>query len=469
MGLPDFFGTKTEAAVFTQKISRILQQQLEDKQDERQILISSARSLPDDILREIFLAALPPDKNCAISSNEPPFLLCAICRSWRALVLSTPRLWTSLHIVAPPSAKLEKKLAGVVDTWLSQSGVLPLSVSLVPSRITERESVDPESMLLMTLLCYHTRWKCVRLVLLPNESFQHISALAVLGMSSRAGKHVSSKSSQCIYQHPEILLRWALLRHLALNGDMSLENVLDVLRQCVRLETCNLTVWATRDVPGMPCHMKYIRELRVTANGHMDGLSKFFEKMVLPSLRSLEYKSDSVAFLPLLCSANVVERLTLQESLLTTNLVEVLRLMPMLQELRLAEEPVEVSPSGHWPFPDGQLLPLLSAVADAGDPVLCPWLRRIHLKNFEQLSDKALLEFILARTGTHLSGDTAHLASVRVEFHRAMEFDIIPHFDKSSQRASTCPWITQLSRNPIRPSMASIHLLKTTGLISHLR
>jgi hypothetical protein len=42
-----------------------------------------------------FVAALPSDRNCIISL---PF--CALCRTWRAQALATPRLWASLHIVA---------------------------------------------------------------------------------------------------------------------------------------------------------------------------------------------------------------------------------------------------------------------------------------------------------------------------------------------------------------------------------
>ncbi|KAF8213658.1 hypothetical protein K438DRAFT_1547607, partial [Mycena galopus ATCC 62051] len=60
-------------------------------------LISPVRRLPLDIMQEIFIACLPTHRNCVMSASEAPVLLGRICSSWRALSLSTPRLWASLH------------------------------------------------------------------------------------------------------------------------------------------------------------------------------------------------------------------------------------------------------------------------------------------------------------------------------------------------------------------------------------
>ncbi|KAJ7509109.1 hypothetical protein B0H11DRAFT_1703386 [Mycena galericulata] len=64
-------------------------------------LVSPARRLPDDIVRAIFMASLPSTRNCALSGDEPPLLLCQISSSWRSIALATPRLWASIHIVVP--------------------------------------------------------------------------------------------------------------------------------------------------------------------------------------------------------------------------------------------------------------------------------------------------------------------------------------------------------------------------------
>ncbi|KAJ7785454.1 hypothetical protein B0H14DRAFT_2286260, partial [Mycena olivaceomarginata] len=56
-------------------------------------LISPARRLPLDIVQEIFVACLPTHRNCVMSASEAPVLLGRICSSWRAISLTTPRLW----------------------------------------------------------------------------------------------------------------------------------------------------------------------------------------------------------------------------------------------------------------------------------------------------------------------------------------------------------------------------------------
>jgi hypothetical protein len=61
-------------------------------------LMSPARRLPEDIVREIFTASLPSDRHPRMSCESSPLLLCGICHDWRRLALSMPRLWASLHI-----------------------------------------------------------------------------------------------------------------------------------------------------------------------------------------------------------------------------------------------------------------------------------------------------------------------------------------------------------------------------------
>ncbi|KAJ7654328.1 hypothetical protein B0H17DRAFT_864853, partial [Mycena rosella] len=65
--------------------------------DSHLALVSPARRLPDDIIREIFTATLPSDHQPKMTSRESPLLISRICSGWRSLALSMPRLWASLH------------------------------------------------------------------------------------------------------------------------------------------------------------------------------------------------------------------------------------------------------------------------------------------------------------------------------------------------------------------------------------
>ncbi|KAJ7662952.1 hypothetical protein B0H17DRAFT_909987, partial [Mycena rosella] len=99
-------GPRKEAADLSAEISRIqeLLDELTEKRDAlddfiaaHSALISPARRLPEDIVRDIFVACLPSNRNALILSDEAPLLLCQICSAWRQLALLTPRLWASVH------------------------------------------------------------------------------------------------------------------------------------------------------------------------------------------------------------------------------------------------------------------------------------------------------------------------------------------------------------------------------------
>ncbi|KAK7438027.1 hypothetical protein VKT23_018195 [Stygiomarasmius scandens] len=119
-----------------------LRQERDDVQkyvDAHQRLLSPSLRIPSEILSEIFVRCLPEDCNPVCSVSQAPLLLGLICRSWREVCLSTPRLWTSVHVVLPTCGeitrmcrKVDEKRLGV-EAWLDRSGSLPLSFSIYGS------------------------------------------------------------------------------------------------------------------------------------------------------------------------------------------------------------------------------------------------------------------------------------------------------------------------------------------------
>ncbi|KAJ6598527.1 hypothetical protein B0H10DRAFT_1826383, partial [Mycena sp. CBHHK59/15] len=130
-------GPRQEAEELTQEIGRIqamldaLTQKcdhLANFIDAHLALVSPARRLPDDVVWEIFEASLP-SKYAVMDGAKSPLLLCQICRPWRRLAQSTPRLWASLHVVAGSNDEMEK-MNDAVNVWIARSGSVPLSLSL---------------------------------------------------------------------------------------------------------------------------------------------------------------------------------------------------------------------------------------------------------------------------------------------------------------------------------------------------
>jgi len=84
---------------------------------------------PLEINTYIFLFAFPPQEACSWCSNPhdkaSPLILTKVCQTWRALALSTPRLWSSISFdTGNPNFPL-------LNHQIAHSGAVPLTVFLV--------------------------------------------------------------------------------------------------------------------------------------------------------------------------------------------------------------------------------------------------------------------------------------------------------------------------------------------------
>ncbi|PPQ70715.1 hypothetical protein CVT24_000831 [Panaeolus cyanescens] len=116
-------------------------------------IFSPIRILPDDILAEIFVFCLPSDRNPVPFHLDAPLVLSLVCRKWRAISQSTPKLWARLHVTIPfndvvlspakwripnPISLHDSNLmrtrwadrAHAFKTWIQKSACHPLSLSV---------------------------------------------------------------------------------------------------------------------------------------------------------------------------------------------------------------------------------------------------------------------------------------------------------------------------------------------------
>ncbi|KAJ7909580.1 hypothetical protein B0H13DRAFT_1877523 [Mycena leptocephala] len=151
---------------------------------------------------------------------------------------------------------------------------------------------------------------------------------------------------------------------------------------------------------------------------------QLFQSLILPTLCSLKYASTRrfsslrPLFLPSL------ERVSLSvHTLPTTDLINALRLSPLLDYLELKGEPVLPPQPGYPGLPQVDA-DFLARLIPGSDPVLCPNLRHIKLSHFHALTDDTLLAFIRARIGPD-GRAVACLASVTVNMHRERTLDVV--------------------------------------------
>ncbi|KAJ7157538.1 hypothetical protein C8R43DRAFT_921527 [Mycena crocata] len=447
-------GPRNDVADLTHEIERmqVLLNKLISKRerlnafiDAHAALVSPVRRLPDDVVGEIFAAALPCDRNAIMSATEAPMLFSRVCRAWRTVAFTTPRLWSSLHVVAPSDALAirQTQLNSAVDAWLSRSGALPLSISLVRSKA---DMFSDSSALLKTIIRYSSRWHRIRFTLdsfpyfeplsvlspadvpmlenivldgfdgqgIPDDAYRTISFLATISL-----RNVSLPRVTNVHIFP---LPWDHLRCLINpGGSLTAEDGVELLRKCTRLETCTLSSFhlpsdADGDPPlSVPLHHENIRYLSVADNWHAS--TGFFESVVLPNLHTLEYMADRIEdpfpFTPLLLSNNLQCLRLNVEHVASEIIISCLRMVPTLRELCICKEPLQ---SNSWD--SGRDSNFLNLLGSRDDP-LCPDLRILTLFQVNSLCDTTLLIFIQARAALHLS-------KIHVQFTRRMEVDIAP-------------------------------------------
>ncbi|KAJ7919020.1 hypothetical protein B0H13DRAFT_268528 [Mycena leptocephala] len=362
------FGPRKEAAELTNEIERVqtLLKELAMKRDALHefidahlALISPARRLPEDVVAEIFTASLPADRNAIMSGAESPLLLCQVSRAWRNLALSTPRLWASLHIVAPGNVSHLRRITEAASIWLSRSGALPLSISLVHTP-SFQFGID-FSVLLKALVQYSLRWNRIRMKFETPRSFRPLAVLSptdvpiletiniegfrAIDWSALSFLETTSLRSVTLRRVANlrpINLPWNQLRHLSLahmaSASLTAAKGLEMLRRCPNLETCTLPFNSSRDnVPHLPLRMEHLRRLSMVEMVAGAAIN-FFIYLDLPMLEEVEYATN-VLQSPLeswLSSAHHLRCLSFrveQDSSFTIS--EPLRLAPALQELVL--------------------------------------------------------------------------------------------------------------------------------------
>ncbi|KAJ6594647.1 hypothetical protein B0H19DRAFT_1247304 [Mycena capillaripes] len=298
-------------------------------------LISPVHRLPLDILQEIFVTCIPTHRNCVVSSSEAPVLLGRICSSWRAISLSTPRLWARLHIVEPPlsygpaaelhNQKVAQRL-GITKTWLSRSGQCPFSISLQSGPNYESPSASPSNAaphsrrFLQTLVAFAARWQHIHFSFTTPPSMlddiSQLMATAVPMLESvvfhlqqifpllpvkwelfemlRSPSISSFSTSGNSFMPKQIPICWYKLTDLTVDGPawetlLTSEMALQTFSRCPELCSCKLVINDGVDVETLlhsAAELRYLHTLDLDFGSVISRVPRFLERLSLPELRT---------------------------------------------------------------------------------------------------------------------------------------------------------------------------------------
>ncbi|KAJ7212637.1 hypothetical protein GGX14DRAFT_564386 [Mycena pura] len=467
-------GPCKELANLTEEIERLqsLLDQTTRKRDELKqcvdahfALVSPMRRLPDDILREVFVKTLPSTRNTAIISTEGPLLLCRVCKLWRSVALTTPRLWASVHIVVPDRARIHR-LIDILRSWLGRSGTVPLAITML---LSQTWTPDCNVAAVFAFLASASRqWKDLEFTLpLNGDDVTALSAVSsedvpvlqsvkitlklcqplsadignVVGPPQVHFPFLAAQSLRGFAFHGSyeflpspLAVSWGTLRYLTFYENSS-SFPWSILGQCTMLERCEIGIGTGNALTRAtePICLPFLSHLSLETcvlNMNSEDVLRIFDDLSLPHLTSLRLhtyqEGDFSGVLPLTHPLRCLD--IMSHSMWSEYVVEVLAAMDSLEELILNGEPRLSGnpPVGMWRMPgDDAFLTHLTPPRDGAGPNLCPRLRRIRLLGFQLLSDAVLLQFVRARTlDRSQANNVAPLTHVVCVLDRRMDLDL---------------------------------------------
>ena len=321
-------------------------------------LLSPIRRLPHEILSEIYLLSIDwKDKNYGFRRSV--MLPASVCRHWRGVALSTPRLWSSISLnLQEDSVEADVNLT---RTWLIRSGNLPLSIRIHYIQPKDRNSLNTHPAI--DALTQHSgRWQYAEFEI-PTSMWKqikpaknHLARLrgiviavpfqySLFGLPTNIFEVAPQLASLEIGCAMSLGLKvpWTQLTRIVAPMQSSLDQCYKVLQNAVNLVECDLRIsnsWlGTSHVIIRHTHLRILKIAVV----HVDP-GPLFDRLSLPALRCIDFYDEGSwsqsQFISLLSRSSChletfillsYNTLSFQED----DLLECLRHMPTLVHLQL--------------------------------------------------------------------------------------------------------------------------------------
>ncbi|KAF9042249.1 hypothetical protein BJ165DRAFT_1529684 [Panaeolus papilionaceus] len=314
-------------------------------------ILSPIRRLPPDILGEIFYHSLATHRNPSMHASEAPLLLTRVCRSWKAVAVSTPKLWSRLYIPFPYHFRRRFENLGAdeididerehifnlrleaLDVWLDRSGAHPLSLSMKCSdtklphespNFSQIQKPGEYALKILSVTAKHSpRWQDIELHM-PMDVLEHFQGLVnvdqlplltkfraifeerldddkadIKWLLTPSLQYLSLKADFHPWQSFATSVHWCSLTYLCLHSPISPRLAADILVQCEQLEDCSLSLlrlWYRRQsdedtITVDNIHLPKLKSLMIDGDG-LYGRLYLCNRIVAPELENIFYYSS---------------------------------------------------------------------------------------------------------------------------------------------------------------------------------
>ncbi|KAF8872616.1 hypothetical protein BD779DRAFT_1572123 [Infundibulicybe gibba] len=242
---------------------------------------SITMDLPVDVIQEIFLQCVLAPCRLPPKLAEPRLVLTRVCSAWREVALGVPKLWTDI-IVDPQHPGFSVHGHAIISTWLPRS--FPCPISLQIHRAAHGSSLFKDLIIPNLHRCRHLDLRTFGS--LPDlEDIQingmgqskavinfvnHEQIATFQGCPELCRIEIYTDSNEEIMDLRRLNLPWRQLSALFFGWiEISPISCLNILRECILLQECNLSISSIDD----------------DAIDELTALSK--QPLLLPSLHTL--------------------------------------------------------------------------------------------------------------------------------------------------------------------------------------
>ncbi|EAU83389.2 hypothetical protein CC1G_09083 [Coprinopsis cinerea okayama7 len=433
-------------------------------------LVSPIRRVPEDILREIFIATIP--RVPRISCQESPQILGWVCRRWRGIALSTPRLWSVVEVSTyfdpssqPAGESRALRRCSALLAWLERSKSIPVRLWLHegPTAIartflqpfTHRIGVlrqeighsNPSSLLLaqgqfQNLRCLHVENRAgpedLAAVLCDGSLLDRTPNLDAVFIQGRA----SSPFMYALHWSRMTSFRWSTCNS---NGWLWNDQTLKLLESMPSLRRCQIDQ-TEGQARAIDTESHRARRHRLVSLPQLESLClrqkeggpmtvDVFLDIDAPLLHHLSFAFiDPISLRAPSIKAQTLRRVDIAiDNYTTQELIGLLSSMSSLEELTLRYRPdwmwddyydwlqANGSEKANHGFNDRVLKSLTAPTKNAGTEFVCPRLRTLEIDDFDgltversNLTTEAFMAFIVERS--KISNAHSRLAHIRLPY-----------------------------------------------------
>ncbi|KAJ3501869.1 hypothetical protein NLJ89_g9147 [Agrocybe chaxingu] len=367
------------------------------------------RNLPLELLSRIFVFCQPDPPMEGSSAlyfpllvhslqsrpNLTPITLGSVCRRWREIVQATPRLWTFISINIGRHDM--QTYTPFIDTWLSRSGRLPLTIAIFESKGSEPdegfleadEDTDPSG-LIKVVNTLSSRWECLdvsistsvvlkqlqcdlsgapgleslRIRTFPNDDSTDYPTFneGIPFMPSPRNVFLSSMRPDSVF------IRWNLVKCVNINHVNPAE-LLMIFADAANISHVHIrSLTRDRDLPLHPVVHRALRMLKFVTSQNIDDI---LNNLTVPSLQSLHVRAFSPSLTSMIArSKPPLTDMTIRSNIVWDEALQLFKHTPFLSELHLIN--IAVVPRKFFrrladtstisPSLDGRYLPALSSL-----------------------------------------------------------------------------------------------------------